>query len=204
MSVTLYAPRDAVALGLGANKVARALFAGAERRGLDVTIVRTGSRGLFWLEPMVEIGTPEGRVAYGPVTVKDVDALLDAGLTTGGDHALRLGDPEKIPYLARQQRLAAAAADRVLAQALGRHAVGGAAVAAGDVGGFRGAHAGAVGYRRRYFKTRRGAAWEYPGPPARPLPMHAPEPFRRQLLEALPRLRRYARSLVHDAATVVD
>ena len=105
MSVTLYVPRDAVALGLGANKVARALFAGAERRGLDVTIVRTGSRGLFWLEPMVEVGTPEGRVAYGPVTVKDVDALLDAGLTTGGDHALRLGDPEKIPYLARQQRL---------------------------------------------------------------------------------------------------
>ena len=105
MSVTLYVPRDAVALGLGANKVARALFAGAERRGLDVTIVRTGSRGLFWLEPMVEVGTPEGRVAYGPVKVSDVDALLDAGLTTGGEHALRLGDPEKIPFLARQQRL---------------------------------------------------------------------------------------------------
>ncbi len=105
MSVTLYVPRDAVALGLGTNKVARALFAGAERRGLDVTIVRTGSRGLFWLEPMVEVGTPEGRVAYGPVKVSDVDALLDAGLTTGGEHALRLGDPEKIPFLARQQRL---------------------------------------------------------------------------------------------------
>ncbi|MCB4802949.1 formate dehydrogenase iron-sulfur subunit [Methylobacterium brachiatum] len=105
MSVTLYVPRDAVALGLGANKVARALFAGAERRGLDVTIVRTGSRGLFWLEPMVEVGTPEGRVAYGPVKVSDVDALLDASLTTGGEHALRLGDPEKIPFLARQQRL---------------------------------------------------------------------------------------------------
>ncbi|AYO84010.1 formate dehydrogenase beta subunit [Methylobacterium brachiatum] len=105
MSVTLYVPRDAVALGLGANKVARALFAGAERRGLDVTIVRTGSRGLFWLEPMVEVGTPEGRVAYGPVKVSDVDALLDGGLTTGGEHALRLGDPEKIPFLARQQRL---------------------------------------------------------------------------------------------------
>ena len=105
MSVTLYVPRDAVALGLGANKVARALFAGAERRGLDVTIVRTGSRGLAWLEPMVEVGTPEGRIAYGPVKLADVEALLDAGLTNGGDHALRLGDPEKIPFLARQQRL---------------------------------------------------------------------------------------------------
>ena len=105
MSITLYVPRDAVALGLGANRVARALFAGAERRGLDVTIVRTGSRGLLWLEPMVEVGTPEGRVAYGPVTSSDVDALLDAGLVNGGAHALRLGDPEKIPYLARQHRL---------------------------------------------------------------------------------------------------
>ncbi|TXM95473.1 formate dehydrogenase, partial [Methylobacterium sp. WL122] len=79
MSITLYVPRDAVALGLGANRVARALFSGAERRGLDVSIVRTGSRGLFWLEPMVEVATPEGRVAYGPVTPADVDALLDAG-----------------------------------------------------------------------------------------------------------------------------
>ena len=105
MSVTLYVPRDAVALGLGANKVARALFAGAERRGLDVTIVRTGSRGLFWLEPMVEVATPEGRVAYGPVTLKDVDALLDGGLLTGGEHSLRLGNPEEIPFLAKQQRL---------------------------------------------------------------------------------------------------
>ena len=105
MSVTITVPRDAVALGLGANKVARALFAGAESRGLDVTIVRTGSRGLFWLEPMVEVETPQGRIAYGPVKVADVEALLDAGLTTGGDHPLRLGKPEEIPFLARQQRL---------------------------------------------------------------------------------------------------
>jgi formate dehydrogenase iron-sulfur subunit len=105
VSVTLYVPRDAVALGLGANKVARALFAGAERRGLDVAIVRTGSRGLAWLEPMVEVGTPEGRIAYGPVTLQDVDALLDGGLTSGGAHPLRLGKPEEIPFLAKQQRL---------------------------------------------------------------------------------------------------
>jgi len=105
VSITLYVPQDAVALGLGANRVARALFKGAESRGLDVEIVRTGSRGLFWLEPMVEVGTPEGRIAYGPVTVADVDGLLDAGLTEGAEHALRLGDPLQIPYLARQQRL---------------------------------------------------------------------------------------------------
>jgi formate dehydrogenase iron-sulfur subunit len=105
MSIRLFVPRDAVALGLGANRVARALMRGAESRGLDVEIVRTGSRGLFWLEPMVEVETEGRRVAYGPVTPADVEALLDAGLGEGGDHPLRLGDPEEIPYLARQNRL---------------------------------------------------------------------------------------------------
>ncbi|WP_407529261.1 formate dehydrogenase beta subunit [Methylobacterium oryzisoli] len=105
MSITITVPRDAVALGLGANRVVRALVAGAARRGLDLRIVRTGSRGLFWLEPMIEVATPEGRVAYGPVRPDDVEALLDAGLAEGGSHALRLGDPEKILYLARQHRL---------------------------------------------------------------------------------------------------
>ncbi|ACK85633.1 formate dehydrogenase beta subunit [Methylorubrum extorquens] len=105
MSITLYVPQDAVALGLGANRVARAIFAGAEARGLDVRIVRTGTRGLLWLEPMVEVATPEGRIAYGPVTPADVEGLLDAGLTEGGEHALRLGKPEEIPFLAKQHRL---------------------------------------------------------------------------------------------------
>ena len=105
MSITITVPRDAVALGLGANRVARALFASAERRGLDVTIVRTGSRGLLWLEPMIEVATAEGRIAYGPVAPSDVDSLLDAGLVEGGAHPLRLGRPEEIPYFARQHRL---------------------------------------------------------------------------------------------------
>ncbi|ABY32773.1 formate dehydrogenase beta subunit [Methylorubrum extorquens] len=105
MSITLYVPQDAAALGLGANRVARAIFAGAEARGLDVRIVRTGTRGLLWLEPMVEVATPEGRIAYGPVTPADVEGLLDAGLTEGGEHALRLGKPEEIPFLAKQHRL---------------------------------------------------------------------------------------------------
>ncbi|WP_375407872.1 formate dehydrogenase beta subunit [uncultured Methylobacterium sp.] len=105
MSITIYVPRDAVALGLGANRVAKAIAVGTERRGLDVEIVRTGSRGLLWLEPMVEVGTPEGRIAYGPVTPADVETLLDAGLAEGGAHALRLGKPDDIPYLARQHRL---------------------------------------------------------------------------------------------------
>jgi hypothetical protein len=70
-----------------------------------VDMVRTGSRGLLWLEPMVEVETREGRIAYGPVTRRDVDALIAAGMLDGADHPLRLGRPEDIPYLAKQQRL---------------------------------------------------------------------------------------------------
>ncbi len=113
MTVTLFIPRDSTALALGADAVAAAFVteiaqrqrSAKPRRGLDARIVRNGSRGLFWLEPMIEVVTPAGRVAYGPVTAADVPALLDAGLLAGGAHPLRLGPAEEIPYLKRQQRV---------------------------------------------------------------------------------------------------
>jgi formate dehydrogenase iron-sulfur subunit len=101
----LYVPRDAGANALGSDEVAEALEAAAKRRGLDVRIIRNGSRGLYWLEPMVEVKTPAGRIAYGPVEPGNVEALFDAGLLDGGNHPLRLGIPEEIPYLKRQTRL---------------------------------------------------------------------------------------------------
>ena len=68
-------------------------------------IVRNGSRGMAWLEPMLEVETGEGRIAYGPVTPEDVPGLVSAGLMQGGPHKLRLGRPEEMDYLLRQQRL---------------------------------------------------------------------------------------------------
>jgi formate dehydrogenase iron-sulfur subunit len=100
MSTRLYIPRDAAALALGADAVAAFLSQAA-----DVEIVRTGSRGLFWLEPMVEVATAAGRIAYGPVSLADVPGLIEADMLTGGAHKLRLGRPEEIPWLARQTRL---------------------------------------------------------------------------------------------------
>ena len=100
MTTRVYIPRDAAALALGADAVASLLAQAG-----DVEVVRTGSRGLFWLEPMVEVATAEGRVAYGPVTVADISGLLGSGMLSGGPHELRLGRPEEIPYLARQTRL---------------------------------------------------------------------------------------------------
>ena len=105
MSTKVYVPRDSAAVAAGANEVAAALQLECARRGLEIALVRNGSRGLFWLEPLVEVETPAGRVAYGPVDASDVPALLDAGLLAGGEHALRQGLTEQIPYLAKQERL---------------------------------------------------------------------------------------------------
>jgi formate dehydrogenase iron-sulfur subunit len=97
----LFVPCDSQAAALGADRVAAALA----RACPEAEIVRTGSRGLFWLEPMVEVETGGARVAYGPVAPSDVPALVAAGLLEGGAHPLRLGAPEAIPELARQDRL---------------------------------------------------------------------------------------------------
>ncbi|MGA8193431.1 MAG: formate dehydrogenase, partial [Acetobacteraceae bacterium] len=100
MSTRVYVPRDAASLALGADSVAAFL-----RQAANVEVIRTGSRGLFWLEPMVEVATSDGRIAYGPVSLADIPGLIEAGMLTGGAHPLRLGVPEEIPYLARQTRL---------------------------------------------------------------------------------------------------
>lgn len=104
-SINVYVPRDAAALSLGAEKTAQAVVMEASRRGIDVRLVRNGSRGLFWLEPMIEVATANGRVAYGPVQVADVASLFNANFLQCGEHALRLGYTEEIPYLKHQQRL---------------------------------------------------------------------------------------------------
>ena len=105
MNATVFVPGDAAALALGADRVAGAVERQARRCGMEVRIVRNGSRGLFWLEPLVEVVTSSGRIAYGPVAADDVPALFDAGLLEGGGHRLRLGRIDDLPYLARQRRI---------------------------------------------------------------------------------------------------
>jgi formate dehydrogenase iron-sulfur subunit len=104
MTVTVYVPQDSAARSVGADEVATAIASEIERRNLEIELVRTGSRGLFWVEPTVEVANGTERVAYGPVTPGDIPGLLDAGMLEGKDHHLRLGCPGDIPFLARQQR----------------------------------------------------------------------------------------------------
>ena len=105
VSIRIFVPRDSAALAVGADEVAAAIRHEALAAGLEVELVRNGSRGLFWLEPLVEVLTEPGRVAYGPVRVEDVAGLFAASFQTGGAHALRLGLTEDIPYLRKQERL---------------------------------------------------------------------------------------------------
>ena len=105
MSTTVYIPREATALALGAEAVARAIVAEAARTGQGVRVVRNGSRGAFWLEPLIEVQTAKGRVAYGPVGASDVAGLFAGGFLAGKQHALCRGPVESIPYLHNQERL---------------------------------------------------------------------------------------------------
>ena len=105
MTTVVYVPRDAAARSLGADGVARAIAAEAARLGIDVRVVRNGSRGMLWMEPLVEVETEAGRVAYGPVARADVASLFAAGFLNGGEHPLRQGLTAQLPWLAGQDRL---------------------------------------------------------------------------------------------------
>ncbi|NWG72886.1 MAG: formate dehydrogenase, partial [Parvularculaceae bacterium] len=86
MSAIVWVPRDTSALSVGAQRIARAIQAEAERRGQAVRIRRNGSRGLYWLEPLIEVETSAGRIAYGPIAPEDVGSLFQAGFLAGGAH----------------------------------------------------------------------------------------------------------------------
>jgi formate dehydrogenase iron-sulfur subunit len=100
----IFIPQDMAAVAVGANRIAAAIEAEAAARNIPLTIVRNGSRGLFWLEPLLEVETATGRIGYGPLTVADVKSLFDANIFDGGTHPRCVGPVEAIPFLARQTR----------------------------------------------------------------------------------------------------
>jgi len=103
--ITVYVPRDSAALSVGADGVAAAIQREADAMGRPVHIVRNGSRGMLWLEPLVEVVTDLGRVGYGPVTAGAVGGLLAAGMLDGAPHELGLGLVEETPWLKDQNRV---------------------------------------------------------------------------------------------------
>ncbi len=97
----IYLPLDSAAVALGADEIAEALHTHARAKGIDLTLVRNGSRGMVWLEPLVEVETLAGRMAFGPMTLADVPALF-------GDlaqHPKALGLTDELPWMKAQTRL---------------------------------------------------------------------------------------------------
>ena len=101
----VFVPRDAAAVAAGADAVARALTEAARSHGVALDVVRTGSRGMHWLEPLVEVDGAAGRTGFGPVTAADAPAVLESALSGNGAHPLHLGVVADIPWLKRQTRL---------------------------------------------------------------------------------------------------
>ncbi len=104
-AIRIFIPRDAAALSMGADALAQSVMAEATRQKIDITLVRNGSRGMMWLEPLLEVETPLGRIGYGPVSAGDVASLFAARFYDGHTHALGVGPVTEIPFLKSQHRL---------------------------------------------------------------------------------------------------
>jgi len=102
---TLYLPCDSLARAVGADEVSTALITLAKERNLPLELQRTSSRGLYWLEPLLEVDSPQGRIGFGPLTADDVPSVLDSLKDEPSKHPLALGLVEELPYLKTQQRL---------------------------------------------------------------------------------------------------
>jgi formate dehydrogenase iron-sulfur subunit len=103
-AVKVFVPRETSAVSVGADDVAVAMLAHARQSGRKIELVRNGSFGMCWLEPLVEVVVNAERIAYGPVSANDIESLAAADFLSGGDHPLKLGPTSEIPYLKNQNR----------------------------------------------------------------------------------------------------
>ena len=111
--VKVYIPADTTACALGADELANEVLRQAQSRGASVEIVRNGSRGAFWLEPLIEIESAHGRIAFGPVAVDDVFDLFESGFPKACEHELYLGKVSDLAWLALQDRLTFSRAGKI-------------------------------------------------------------------------------------------
>ncbi|MGM0669445.1 MAG: formate dehydrogenase, partial [Gemmatimonadota bacterium] len=100
----VYVPRETAAVSMGADEIAVEIQRRADQAGESIQLIRNGSWGMSWLEPMVEVEVRDSRIAYGNVAPVDVPGLFEAGFLEGGNHPRILGPTHEIPYLANQDR----------------------------------------------------------------------------------------------------
>ncbi len=100
----VYVPRETTAVSVGADDVAIEIARKSKESGSEIELVRNGSWGASWLEPLVEVEVDGQRIAYGNVTPADVESLFDSKFLDGGKHERRLGPTQEIEYLITQDR----------------------------------------------------------------------------------------------------
>lgn len=103
--IDIYIPMDTAAVAMGVEDLIEPIKQHAQAQDIELNIIRNGTHGLLWLEPLIEVATPQGRLAYGPVTADDLESLFAANWLAGGEHPLGHGLCDDIPYLKNQERL---------------------------------------------------------------------------------------------------
>ena len=121
MTTRIYIPRETTASSLGAELLVHAITTEAKYRNIPIEIVRNGSRGACFLEPLIEVETATGRVGYGPVQSEDIADLFDADFLKGGKHKLSLGNVEALPWFKNQERLTFARCGIIDATSVGEY-----------------------------------------------------------------------------------
>jgi formate dehydrogenase iron-sulfur subunit len=104
MATRIYVPRETAAISVGADEVAIAIARHTKESGDKIELIRNGSWGATWLEPMIEVVVDDKRIAYGNIEPADIPDLFESGLLKGGDHDKRIGPTDEIPYLINQDR----------------------------------------------------------------------------------------------------
>ena len=108
--IDVFVPQDTTALALGSDGIASLLTQLSKSRGLDLNLTRNGSRGMFWLEPLLEVDLEGIRVGFGPMTLSDVPSVLIALESNTNEvsdinHPLFLGPVENIEYFRTAGRI---------------------------------------------------------------------------------------------------
>lgn len=104
-SIKIYIPQDSASKSVGADQVAIEVSKVATTNNLDIEIIRNGSRGMLWLEPLIEVETKNGRVGFGPISVSEIQSLIDQDFLNNQTHPLCIGLVDEYPWLKDQQRL---------------------------------------------------------------------------------------------------
>ena len=87
--IKVFVPIDDAACSVGANEVAQELETQAKSRNIEIELIRNGSRGMLWLEPLVEVEIENKRYGFANIDETKVKELFDTNFLTDKSHKLR-------------------------------------------------------------------------------------------------------------------